>query len=219
MKNLKLLLLLAVLAIVGCTQEETFTEETNENFSRQIMIEQDGEVKIFDLDDYDTPVRNTTTLNKNNGNSSHAHGSYIQGLNGTRLVDFSVTENNGGTHGSIVLTVGTALGNDIVLYMDTSCVYELGNGEVIFAGIATSVENNVPGNFFELGGTYFFKAIDNGQGKNADSDVAFVPNVRWDGGTCDDPVLLAFFNQFPEFYQDIGNNSANMQSPYGVKVN
>ena len=118
----------------------------------------------------------------------------------------------------MVYVADTTQENGETLYLDTACVYELGNGEVLFGGTAVSVENDIPNNFFEVGFTYFFRAIDNGQGKNAPSDVAFIANIRAEL-SCDDPDLIAFFDLFPQFYLDIGNNSANMQSPYGVKVN
>ena len=217
MKNLNFLWLFAILAIMGCTQEETFPEETSQDFSRQLMYEENGEIKILDLGDIDRTNSNNTLLNKNNGNSSHAHGSYL--INVTNLVDFSVTENNGGTHGSIVLTIDTGLDDPEIMYMDTYCVSELGNGTVVFAGTPSSIENDVL-NFYELGQTYYFFARDNGQGKNAASDQAIITALR--AIDSDNPPACSSFTEadFDAFINgDIGNNSANMQSPYSVKVN
>jgi len=231
MKKFNLLWLLGIFVIIGCTEEETFPEETNETLNRQIFVKINGEVKSFDLDDFDNTNGNTTILNKNNGNSSHAHGSY-ETLDVPGVAHFSVTENNGGVHGTITYTEFNDLGEDEILHMDTTCVYMLGNGDVIFAGTSTSVENDIPGNALEVGYTYFFRAIDNGQGKQADSDqaygfVIFAPFP--DFNICDDPELEGFFDLiafvfgpdqgFGVLFGDIGNNSANMQSPYGVKVN
>ena len=211
---------------MGCTQEETFPEETNEDVSRQIFVNLNGETISFDLDDFNNANGNTTTLNKNNGNSSHAHGSYDL-LDVPGYVNFSVTENNGGTSGTIEFSEY----NEIA-HLYTTCVYELGNGDVIFAGTSTSVENDIPGAGLEVDYTYVFRAIDNGQGKKADSDqkygFALAANFP-DFYICNDPEAEFFFDLvafvlgpdqgFGVLFGDIGNNSANMQSPYGVKVN
>jgi len=227
MNNFKFLLLLAVLTIVGCTQEEELAPETNEKLPFE-FVQEDGFIKVTDFDNSNV----TTTVQKNNGNSSHAHGNYDL-LNPQGIVynyDFSMTENNGGTHGSGVITVtdNTAfplLPLDLKISFDTYCVRELDNGSALIAGIVTEVENG----FFEEGNVIVFQVIDNGQGKNAASDQAYNQFITFIGGTpsCE---LLANFIPGQTIIEllaslgilsldDIGNNAANMQSPYKIKVN
>jgi len=213
MKTIKLLMLLAVLAIVGCTQEEAFPEETNtkvapmEELTPHMVSASDLEgIKGF----------NSDNLIKNNGNSSHVNID-ITFPSGSSLT-CSATQNNGGVHGTLVYDRNVQFIDVSTYYMDAYCVLELENGEAIVGGIITQVDSDSGSSSYEVGQTLFFKVVDNGQGINADSDQ-YIPTFFI--GDSELPCEFAnfLFNIFNFPPVDIGNNSMDMQSPDKVKVN
>jgi len=95
----------------------------------------------------------------NRGQSAHAHGDYPG-------VEFSGTQNNGGTHGSATLSLGP-----FTFTVDTECVMVEGN-EAVYGGTITSRVGPPPppGAPMNIGDYVYIKVFDNGQGSNADPD-------------------------------------------------
>lgn len=161
------------LLIVGCTSENVETQIEQLTEEQVYVFNNNGENSTWEtktLKDFQSAYRNSSVIanRENNGNSVHTHGSFDDF---PFTFNWSGTENNGGTHGSAVITqqIGPSV---VTIIMETGCVNVIGN-EAVYGGLVTEVENNPfpPGaGPFAIGNIVFFKVIDNGQGNNAQAD-------------------------------------------------
>ncbi len=105
------------------------------------------------------------TTRSNNGGTAHTHGDFPG-------VEFSGTQNNGGTHGAATANFGP-----LTMSMETECVMVDGQ-EAVYGGTITEMAGPTPPGFpFGVGDYMYFKVIDNGEGNNAPADQ-FVGAIR-----------------------------------------
>jgi hypothetical protein len=173
MKKIIFTLSIGLLLLTGCSKENVEPQIQQQSEERVYVLINNGEYSTWEsnsLNDFQSTYSNSSVVNKrvNNGNSAHTHGSF-EGAPFT--FNWSGTENNGGTHGSAIITQD--FGPFIVtIIMETACVNVVGN-EAVYGGLVTEVENSPfpPGaGPFAIGNIVFFKVIDNGQGNNAPAD-------------------------------------------------
>ena len=170
MKTAKILILFAfaLLFAFGCQKQESAPaadQQTTKTIDVWLFNSEDGSVvqKTIDVNDLQS---NSASNDLKQTNSAHTHGSYS---NESRSVTWSGTQNNGGTHGSAIVTLNFA-DPAIVLTLETACVMVEGN-EAVYGGTITEAVNVPEGeSYFEVGGHFLFKVIDNGQGHNAPPD-------------------------------------------------
>lgn len=162
-----LLAILSTVFITSCQKEETQEpdQQTTETIDAWLFNSTDGSVVKKTINVID--LRSNSAINeREQTNSAHTHGSFS---NAGKSVTWTGTQNNGGTHGSAIVTLNFA-NPAIVLTLETECVMVEGN-EAVYGGTITEALN-VPEDDFYLGvgGHYYFKVIDNGQGNNAAPD-------------------------------------------------
>ena len=164
---------IGLLFFVGCTTENAELQTEQQFEERVYVFNNNGEDSTWEtktLKDFQSLYSGSSivTNRANNGNSAHTHGSFDAA---PFTFNWSGTENNGGTHGSAVVT--QEFGPSVVtIIMETGCVNVVGN-EAVYGGLVTEVENSPfpPGaGPYAIGNIVFFKVIDNGQGNNAPAD-------------------------------------------------
>lgn len=168
-----LLMTIGLLVLTSCSTENVQTQNEQQIEERVFVFNNNGEDSTWEtssLSDFQSKYNNSSIVanRANNGNSAHTHGSNDAA---PFTFNWSGTENNGGAHGSAVITQD--FGPFIVtIIMETACVNVIGN-EAVYGGLVTEVENNPfppGGGPFAIGNIIFFKVIDNGQGNNAPAD-------------------------------------------------
>lgn len=162
------------LIMIGCTKENLkdqpqTIDQADPSMVTMYVLNLDGETPSYDEVTISAKElgNNVSGAEKSNPNSAHTHGEFT-GFGGGVTIEFSGTQNNGGSHGSGVFK--QALGPfNLVIEMETACVGV--DGDVAaYAGTFTDVEGSpFPPNFgpFALGNTVLFYVKDNGQSANA----------------------------------------------------
>lgn len=218
MKKTILLMSIGLLLIAGCSTENVEPQSEQQIEERVFVFNNNGEDSTWEtnsLTDFHSKYSssNIVTNRLNNGNSAHTHGSNDAP---PFTFNWSGTENNGGTHGSAIIT--QEMGPSVVtIIMETACVNVIGN-EAVYGGLVIEVENNPfpPGaGPFAIGNIVFFKVIDNGQGNNAQADqyvqTLVSTNSALDCETLGQPDFL--FWSLPFFPTN------DVEEPGSVKVN
>jgi hypothetical protein len=168
MKNLMPLMALALVFLIGCAKEETTPSFLNTDVQQldkinSFVLNLDGDIPVWQaatLEEVPSTQSNSRPATyRGNGNSAHTHGDFPG-------VEFSGTQNNGGTHGSATLNLGPW-----TFTCETECVMIEGN-EAVYGGTITDRTGPPPppGAPFNIGDYAYIKVIDNGQGNNADPD-------------------------------------------------
>ena len=173
MKNLVYVMAIGLLVLTGCSKEESNEPTLNEVSDTAYVLRMDGSNPTWEsVSVKDIKGNSEAAIQRNNGNSAHMHGEFT-GFGGGISMNFSGTENNGGTHGSATMyqTLGAPFNTTVEITMETECVMLDGN-EGVYGGTITAVANSPfpPGGPFDIGNHIYFKVIDNGQGNNAASD-------------------------------------------------
>jgi hypothetical protein len=154
--------------VYGCNTEELdLTSDQKVDDSSVYIFNSSGDNPIWEAVSQDdlliTQSNSGSAINRsNNGNSGHTHGDFPG-------VEFSGTQNNGGTHGSATVSLGP---NTYTL--ETECVMVDGN-EAVYGGTITEVSGPPPPPgpgppVYSPGEYLYFKVFDSGQGNNADPD-------------------------------------------------
>lgn len=175
MKRFTFLLAFSFVFFYGCNKQETTPTADNQ------QVEATGiSAYVLNLGS-ENPQWEPTTLSGaeiNSGssalkqnNSAHTHGSF--NFFGFILMEWSGTENNGGTHGSAFneLILGPPFNTTIQITMETECVVAEGNRAVYGGTITEVVDNPLPPGLLEVGYHIYFRVTDNGQGNNAPPDT------------------------------------------------
>jgi hypothetical protein len=157
MKKIVLSMSIGLLLLAGCSKENTDTQIEEQTSDLVYVFNLDGKSNAWETTSInEQPINTDATYNR--GNSAHAHGDFPG-------VEFSGTQNNGGTHGSATVNFGPA-----TFTLETECVMVEGN-EAVYGGTITQIEGPLPPGFpFGIGNYLYFKVFDNGQGNNADPD-------------------------------------------------
>lgn len=160
------------LIMIGCTKEnlkdkpQSVDQAPEASMVKMYVLNLKGDSPSYDevLISTEELGNNATNAEKSNPNSAHTHGEFT-GFGGGITIEFSGTQNNGGSHGSGVFT--QALGPfNVVIEMETACVSV--DGDV--AAYAGTFTNNLEGPAFgpfAPGNTVLFYVKDNGQSANA----------------------------------------------------
>ncbi|WP_055443182.1 hypothetical protein [Lacinutrix himadriensis] len=215
MKTSVLLLSISFLMLIGCSNENVDILKEPGTGELVYIFNNNSENPTWEtrfLEDAQLTKSNSNILTNNAkmGNSAHTHGN-IDG--GSLTFNWSGIENNGGSHGSAVITQD--FGPFVVtIKMETSCISIL-NNEAVYGGTITEVLND-PFNGsgpYALGNTLFFKVTDNGQGRNATADqyVQAIVTSTLDG--CDS------FSPNSSFWNLPFISVADVESTDMVKVN
>ena len=151
MKKTILSISIGLLLLTGCSKDNVDPQIEQRTGDAVYVFNNSGvdsTWESFALDEFQSTNSNTgvTAPSANRGNSTHTHGSLDLG---TLQMTWSGTENNGGTHGSAILTQQLAPGLEVSATMETDCVNAIGN-EVVYTGRIT--ESIDPTNFlFSVG--------------------------------------------------------------------
>jgi hypothetical protein len=212
MNKLIPLMALALLILVGCAKEETtpiVADDQQVDETSFYAFYYEGDNPVWERMTFDEQSDNNTSLDDggardNNGNSGHMHGSF-------NSVEFSATENNGGTHGGATLSLGPW-----TFSSDTECVM-VDDNEAVYGGLVTERTGPPSGPPIGPGWHVYFKVIDNGQGNNDPADqfftaISFTPPPAsqcgiWTPGS-------AKWNELPPFFLYL-----DIPEPGSVKVN
>ena len=157
--------ILALFLITGCAKENATPFKTNtddqQKESGALVLSYNGDNPVWEyvvVDELPSSQDGShfVGLRDNNGNSVHAHGDFPG-------VDFSGTQNNGGTHGSATLNLGP-----FTFTCDTECLM-VEDDKAVYAGIITELAGP-PGFPFGVDDFIYFRVIDNGEGSDAPAD-------------------------------------------------
>ena len=181
MKKLIILLMFGSVLLTSCSKEETTDQIEQQTTDVVYVLKQSNGVGTWEATQVNLLDNNSTgNGDADRTQSAHAHGDYT-GFGGGVTINFSGTENNGGTHGSAeVRQVGGPFEAHYIL-ATTSVVVD--GTEAIYGGIITEVIVNTfpppppppfgpppPCNPNSVGNYVYFKVFDNGQGTNAPTD-------------------------------------------------
>lgn len=172
MKKLTLLAVITTVFIFGCSKQDSEIASPVKNVDETSMsvyqFSFDGNDVKYELVEFERErVQSQPEANLyKNGNSAHAHGDFHT-WGGFVGLDFSATQNNGGTHGTGYLEMGDAKMN-----LETSSVIVIeGVGGAIYGGLITEViDDGGLGFLFAEGRVFYMYLQDNGQGNNAPAD-------------------------------------------------
>ena len=215
MKKTILLASFGLFLLTGCSKESTDTQVEQQSEELIYVLKTIDGKATWEEQSLDTDMLNshTSTAKKsNNGNSTHTHGSLDLG---SLQMTWSGTENNGGTHGSAVLTQQFGPFN-VNVTMETDCVNVIGN-EAVYTGRITGSENDPTGFLFKIGNKVSLKVIDNGQGNNAPADQFAGLSISIGGFLGGEPQVCESIGQ-PDF-PSWNSPPTDIPAPGSVKIN
>lgn len=154
MKKLLFLMSIGMILFTSCSKVDSDDQITEATADLVWVYSLDGTLISKETAPVSTPM-----ILKRNGNSVHAHGDFTS-------IEFSGTENDGGTFGSATASVGPW-----TFTFETECLMVDGNEAVYGGTITERVGPPAPPSApFNIGDHAYWKVIDNGQGSNADPD-------------------------------------------------
>ena len=206
MKKVFLLLSMSLLLLSSCSKENSDSQMEDQALDMVYYFSDTGDTPVWEAislsEISNLNLGDITNLRGNNGNSGHAHGDFAG-------IEFSGTQNNGGTHGTATANFGP-----FTFSMETACVM-VDENEAVYGGTIIELDGppTPPGFPISLGNQMFFKVIDNGQGNNAPLDqfnaiLLFTTPENSGCGTLTPSAPL--WSVFPD---------VDIQEPGSIKVN
>lgn len=156
------LLLLSILALFGCSEDNTNEQPDNEAGVKVILLSESGEVMSSEI--VTTDLNLTASVQQNRNPNQMATGEY--GVSSGNQYTFSAVENNGGVHGELDiqrLDVGA-------VHATTICVTTIGDEAVAFY-LVDSVE--FPASVWAENIILGIKYKDNGEGANTVDEASY----------------------------------------------